>query len=130
MLNIYLNINESFPVLEMDRFRWSQGQLTKPNEESVYEQNSVTVYNLDTRTTFTTGRLQLTSHRLFWHSPTGFNCSSIELELSTIVGTDLKQAHRTEDGNRFNRTYFTRLVVRLDPEFSGFDHLSIIDQSI
>jgi hypothetical protein len=115
-------------LLEMDRFKWSQGQLNKPNEESVYEQNSVTVYNLDTRTTFTTGRLQLTSNRLIWHSPTDPSCK-IELDLSSIVGVDLKQAHKTDHASRFDRTYFTRLVVSLDPAFNAFDHLSIIDKS-
>jgi len=112
----------------MDRFKWSQGQLNKPNEESVHEQNSVTVYNLDTRTTFTTGRLQLTSHRLIWHSPADSSCK-IELDLSSIVGADLKQAHKTDHASRFDRTYFTRLVVSLDPGFNAFDHLSIIDKS-
>ena len=118
----------------MDLFMWSKGHLDKASEEPIYDQNSITIYNLDQKTNFTTGRLQLTSHRLIWHHTLDPNCK-VEIDLNLIVNTELKQAHSENTNNsqgnqRFNRTYFTRLVLRLDTEWKDFCQLSVVDPSL
>ena len=66
----------------MNCVRWSNGQLFA-QEEPIYDQTAVTVYNLEEKTGFQKGRLQVTSHRLLWHDQNDKFCI-LEISLSQI----------------------------------------------
>lgn len=115
----------------MDHFIWSQGHLDhQSNEESVYNQKSVTIYNQEQRTGFTSGQLDLTSHRLIWHSLIDRNCS-VETNLSNITSIELRQTQKENETNRFGRlSNVTRLIVNFSPGDGKLTHLSIVDSSL
>ena len=109
----------------MDRFRWSTGKLNIPIEESVHTQRSVSIYNLEERTAFNSGQLQVTSHRLLWHDPNDARCI-IELGLNQIVGVELKQAQRVAATRQSSNP---RILLQLEKE-TVFTDASLVDSSL
>ena len=79
----------------MECIRWSNGRLLIPEEENVHEQIAVNVYNIEEKTGFLLGKLQLTSHRLIWHDEADHQCK-LEVSLTQIKTRELcRQARQT-----------------------------------
>jgi hypothetical protein len=108
----------------MDHFIWSQDHSNQPGEETIYDQNSVSLYNQEQPTGFKTGRLILTSHRLLWQSPN----YKIETDLKDLVTTDLKQVQKLADNRSTSRPLtVSRIFVRFDAKDHRTNHLSVLD---
>ena len=101
----------------MDRFKWSDGRLKEMNEETLYQQTAVSFLNLEDRTAFIGGKLELTSHRLIWHDKSDIYCKT-ELKLSLIKNAEIKQVQQM-GSNRLNKQNFPRILLRLYQNLEG-----------
>lgn len=95
----------------MNCLRWSSGQLFV-NEEDIYEQATVSVYNLEDQTGFQKGRLQITSHRLLWFDQTDKFCI-LEISLSQIKNAEVKQVQGRSHVSK-NIQLFPRIKLLLE----------------
>ncbi|RNA09323.1 vacuolar -sorting-associated 36 isoform X1 [Brachionus plicatilis] len=96
----------------MNCVKWSNCQ-PLINEEDIYQQAAVTIYNLEEKTGFQKGRLQITSHRLLWFDQNDRHCV-LEISLSQIKNAELKQMQNRSQSSKFNEQLFPRIRLLLE----------------
>ncbi|XP_031569918.1 vacuolar protein-sorting-associated protein 36-like [Actinia tenebrosa] len=77
----------------MDRFSWCSGSNLSvfPGEIGIHQQGSVRIYDGDNKTTFDSGMLKLTTHRLLWDDLQQKD-RAIDIPLSLIMRTEEQAA--------------------------------------
>lgn len=95
----------------MNCIRWSSGQLSI-NEEDIYDQATVSIYNLEEQTGFQKGRLQITSHRLLWFDQNDKFCV-LEISLPQIKNAEVIQVQSRSFGSK-NAKIFPRIKLLLE----------------
>ncbi|CAF0736675.1 unnamed protein product [Brachionus calyciflorus] len=103
----------------MNTVKWSNGKLF-PNEDLIYDQQAITIYNLEEKTGFQKGKLQLTSHRLLWNDHNDKNCI-LEISLNQIKNAELKQVQNrppsSSTSSKLSRQIYPRILLNLDKPF-------------
>lgn len=95
----------------MDRVSRSTGKLNVPEEEFIYKQVAVSIYDeKDQKTPFQTGELQLSSHRLFWADKNQI----LEINLFEILNAELKLANQIGSGLSKTKQVYSRIIINFD----------------